>query len=134
MRLKINWSEWGTGKKVAAILVVCCIGCIIIGMISGIGSPDQNTSPNKVTGTQVKIIYDGSWSGSILNGSSSSSYSGDGNETINITNSSDYSTVSATIQKQGGNSRDLKVQIIRDGEVKKEENTTAEYGVVSIAD
>ncbi|MDE4078403.1 hypothetical protein OTK55_05180 [Methanosphaera sp. Vir-13MRS] len=132
MRFKLDWSEWGTGKKIAVVLVVCCIGCIIIGMIAGVGTPDQNT--NKATGTQVKIIYDGSWSGSILNGSSSSSYSGDGNETINITNSSDYSTVSATIQKQGGNSRDLKVQIIRDGEVKKEENTTAEYGVVSIAD
>lgn len=131
MRLKFNWSEWGTGKKIAVILVICCIGCIIIGMIAGVGSPDQNT---KATGTQVKIIYDGSWSGAIANGGTSSSYSGDGNETINVTNSSDYSIVSATIQKQGGNSRDLKVQIIRNGEIKKEQNTSAEYGVVSISD
>ncbi|RAP43432.1 hypothetical protein [uncultured Methanosphaera sp.] len=132
MRFKLDWSEWGTGKKIAVVLVVCCIGCIIIGMIAGVGTPDQNTS--NATGTQVKIIYDGSWSGSINNGDGSSTYSGDGNETINVTNSSDYSIVSAAIQKQGGNSRELKVQIIRNGEIKKEQSTTAEYGVVSVSD
>ena len=45
-----------------------------------------------------------------------------------------WDMVSATIQKQGGDSGDLTVQIIKDGKVTKEESTTAAYGVVSVVD
>lgn len=38
------WSEWSTGKKVIAIIAVCCIGLLIVGFIGSIVSPDANTS------------------------------------------------------------------------------------------
>ena len=41
-----DFKEWSTLKKVASILVVCCIGIIIVAMIGGGLSPDQNTSVN----------------------------------------------------------------------------------------
>lgn len=39
-----DWKEWSTAKKAISIIVVCCIGLIIIGMLTGGGTPDQNTS------------------------------------------------------------------------------------------
>ena len=40
-----DWKEWSTAKKAISIIVVCCIGLIIIGLIIGSGTPDKNTSP-----------------------------------------------------------------------------------------
>ncbi len=39
-----DFKEWSTTKKVISIIVVCCIGLFIVGMIVGSFSPDQNTS------------------------------------------------------------------------------------------
>ena len=40
-----DWKEWGTAKKAASIIAVCCIGIIIIGLVLGSFSSDKNTSP-----------------------------------------------------------------------------------------
>ena len=138
-----DWKEWSTTKKAISILVVCCIGLIIIGALTGGGSPDKNTqstassnSDNDSTaeqaqGLQVKIIYSGKWSGALGEAGSSNSISGTGNETIDMDD--DVSIVSATAQKQDGSSEELVVQIIKDGKVIKEGSTNTEYGVVSIS-
>lgn len=39
-----DWKEWSTGKKAISIIIVCCIGLLIIGVIVGIIFPDLNTS------------------------------------------------------------------------------------------
>ena len=42
--------------------------------------------------------------------------------------------VTAVIQKSGGGSGTLKVEILKNGKVVKEASTSAEYGVVSVVD
>lgn len=41
-----DWKEWSTSKKAISIIVVCCIGLIIIGLVLGSFSSDKNTSPD----------------------------------------------------------------------------------------
>ena len=113
-----DWKEWSTPKKVISILAVCCIGLIIIGMITGGGSPDKNTSPindgnnnvEQITGKQVKIIYDGEWSGAAGDVSSINSISGSGDETIDMPD--DASLISANAQKKDGSSNELTILFI----------------------
>lgn len=134
-----DWKEWSTPKKVISILAVCCIGLIIIGMITGGGSPDKNTSTindgnnnvEQITGKQVKIIYDGEWSGAAGDVSSINSISGSGDETIDMPD--DASLISANAQKKDGSSNELTIQILKDGKVVKESSTTAEYGVAQVS-
>ena len=134
-----DWKEWSTPKKVISILAVCCIGLIIIGMITGGGSPDKNTSPindgnnnvEQITGKQGKIIYDGEWSGAAGDVSSINSISGSGDETIDMPD--DASLISANAQKKDGSSNELTIQILKDGKVVKESSTTAEYGVAQVS-
>lgn len=141
-----DWKEWSTAKKAISIIAVCCVGLIIIGAIIGAGSPDKNTAPTttsssdnnttadstpEVKGVQVHVTYDGSWSGSIGDVSSQSTYSGTGEDTIDLPDA--QSIVSAVVQKQSGDTSELKVEILKDGKVIKEGTTSAEYGVVTVS-
>ncbi|WP_295608240.1 hypothetical protein [Methanobrevibacter sp.] len=136
-----TFKEWSTGKKILSVVGVCCVLLIIFAVVGGFGSTDKNTSSDtSSSGTvedtpalQLKITTDGSWSGSVLVGGSSKSIDGSGSQTIDLDGDS-WDMVSATIQKQGGDNGDLTVQIIKDGNVAKEESTTAAYGVVSVVD
>lgn len=82
---------------------------------------------------QVKVIYSGSWDGAVGTIDSSNSVSGSGTKVLNIDGSS-WDICSAVIQKKDSGSGKLTVQIIKDGNVKKESSTTASYGVVSVSD
>lgn len=130
-----DWKEWSTAKKAISIIIVCCIGLIIVGIISGGLSSDKNTTPTdngeQVTGKQVKIIYDGEWSGAAGDAGSINSISGSGDKTIDIPD--DANIISANAQKKDSSSDKLTVQILKDGEVVKESSTTAEYGVAQVA-
>lgn len=152
--LKEKLNGLSTVKKgIVGFIAICCIGIILMGII-GSGTPDKNTSTDTVDNSkttefsendsssentkpssplQVRITTDGAWSGAIGSGTSTSSYDGNGDKTIDIEGSS-FDMVSATIQKKGGGSGELKVEILKDGEVVKESSTNAEYGVVSIVD
>jgi len=46
-----DWKEWSTAKKAISIIVVCCIGLIIVGLLIGGFSSDKNTSPD----TTIKV-------------------------------------------------------------------------------
>ena len=136
-----DWKEWGTGKKILSIVVVCCLALIVIGLITGGASPDANTSSSDssssgddVSGVQVKVTYDGQWSGSIMDGEGTSqSFDGTGPETIDVEGDS-WSMVSTTFQKRDIGSGKMTVEIIKDGKVAKSGSTSAQYGVVSVAD
>jgi hypothetical protein len=141
MGLKDIWNG-GTGGKIGIIAGACCIGLILIVLIGGAISPDANTkttttsgnstdndTTEKVDGWQVQIITEDSWSGSVGGDSSQSSYQGKGNKTIDL--GTEPKIVSASIQKKGQNSKELKVQILKDGEVKEKSSTTAEFGVAT---
>lgn len=51
-----DWKEWGTGKKIGSIILVCCIGLIIIGAIGGILFPDSNTSEHRFYMTDSSFV------------------------------------------------------------------------------
>ena len=148
----MDFSEWSTGKKVAAIVGLCCVGLIIITMIGGMASPDKTTTSKtdttvssndtnttnttggteeKFDGWQVKIITEDKWTCAAGAEGSSSSYQGKGNKTIDI---GEANIVSANAQKKSKNSKELKIQLLKDGEVRKESSTTAEYGIASVTD
>lgn len=153
-----EWKEWSTAKKAISILVVCCIGLIIISVLTGGGSPDKNTatapaSDNNTTstgndtsndssnntensttdeakGVQVKVTYSGKWSGAIGSGGSSNTVSGTGDKVIDL---DEGGIVSANAQKQDASSETLKIQILKDGKVIEEASTDSEYGVASVS-
>lgn len=140
-----DWKEWSTAKKAISIIGVCCIGILIIAALGGGLSQDKNTAPannnnnnnnnnaqaNQAKGVQVHIIYDGSWSGSIGDAGSQSTYDGDGEKTIDLPDAS--SVVSAAIQKKSDDSSELKVEILKDGKVIKDGSTSGQYGVVTVS-
>lgn len=83
------------------------------------------------SGYSVKIIAEGGWSGSIMSGGSSKSVEGEGTETFKL--DGNPSIVSANAQKQGANSNELTIQIIKDGKVVKESSTSAEHGLAQVS-
>lgn len=89
------------------------------------GSSDDSSSSS---GYQVRISYDGDWSGSLGAGGSVRSVDGSGTETFDIEEDDPF-VVSANAQKQDSGSGELTVQILEDGEVVSEQSTSAEYGV-----
>ncbi len=79
---------------------------------------------------QVRIRYDGEWSGSISSEGSSRSVDGSGTQTIDIED--EPNIISANAQKQDDSSRELTIQILEDGVATAEESTTAEFGVAQV--
>ncbi|WP_254535261.1 hypothetical protein [Halomarina litorea] len=97
-------------------------------MTSGSGSNSGDSSDG--ANLEVRIQYDGQWTGSISAGGSARSVDGSGTETIDIDDSA--SIVSANAQKQDDRSGTLTIQILSNGEVLKESSTSAAYGVASV--
>jgi hypothetical protein len=97
------------------------------------GSDSDSTEDSNGSGSsyEVRIEYDGEWSGSVGSGGSTSSVDGSGTETIEIDGSPDI--ISANAQKQDDSSNELTIQILEDGEVVEEGSTTASYGVAQIS-
>ena len=81
-------------------------------------------------GFQVRIIYDGEWTGAAGAEGGTSSIEGEGEETIDIDDDADI--ISANAQKQDDSDRELTIQILEDGEVVAEESTTAGFGVAQV--
>lgn len=112
-----------------------------VASVSAIPSQDQpvtstpasteTQSQSDGSGLQIRVLYDGEWSGAISAGGSSRTVEGSGDETIDIPD--DASIVSANAQKMEANNEELTIQILRDGEVIQESSTTAEYGVASVS-
>jgi hypothetical protein len=121
---------------VGAILAVVILG--ILGAAAGGDSVDTNDAgsggdDNQQSGPDyaVKVQYSGDWSGamSVTSGgdSTTESISGSGTETIPI--DGEPTIVSANAQKQDATSETVVVQIIRNGEVVSEANSSSSYGV-----
>ncbi len=89
----------------------------------------EMSNSEKSDGWAVNIISDGAWSGSIGGDGNSHSVDGYGNKLIPI--EGDPWVVTAVIQKQD-EFGDLKVQLLKDGKVKEESETSSAYGVVSV--
>lgn len=98
---------------------------------SNADSSNSADSSSSSSGYQVRITYDGEWSGAVGAVGSTSSYDGSGSDTIDVGEVS-YDIVSAVIQKRDSGSGELKVEILKDGVVVKGGSATSTYGVVSI--
>lgn len=87
-------------------------------------------------GLEVRIVYSGEWAGALsVTGDGSSdlrSIQGSGPTTIDVPD--DAQIVSVNAQKQDDSSKEITVQIIRDGEVIAESSTNAEYGVAQTSE
>lgn len=79
---------------------------------------------------QVRIIYDGDWSGSVGGDGSTRSVDGTGTETFDV--DGDPFIVSANAQKQDDSNNELTVEILENGEVIAQESTTAGYGLAQV--
>ncbi len=110
-------------------------GCIVLILLIVVGmalSPDNPGTSTEDQGVQLNITTAGSWSGSYLANGTTSSISGNGNKLVDL-NTTSGDIVSATIQKEGGGTGELKVDIIKNGKVVKSASTNTGYGVVSLS-
>jgi len=90
-------------------------------------SSDSDSSDSSY---QVRISYDGEWSGSISGDGSSRTVDGSGTETFNI--DGDPLIVSANGQKRDDGSDTLTVEILQGDEVIARQSTSASYGVAQV--
>lgn len=143
--------EERSGRQIGTnvVVVVAVVGMLTIGAVApaedttssnGVdadepaadegGDGGSGSAESERDGVAVVISYSGEWSGAVGAESSTESHDGYGSTTITVTG--DPEIVAATIQKSepGGT---LRVQIVVDGEVVEEGQTSAEYGVVSIS-
>jgi hypothetical protein len=81
--------------------------------------------PTKI---QIRVMYDGNWSGVYGDASGSRSVDGSGTTTFTISNA--QSSVSAVFQKADGSSNPLTLIIFKDGNEAGRSTTTAAYGKV----
>lgn len=91
----------------------------------------STTSSSASTGVQIRITYSGPWSGAYGDTGSMQSIDGSGSKIITLSNPG--SIISTSFQKQDNSQNQLKVEILKDGQVLKMGSTTAAYGVVAVA-
>ena len=90
-------------------------------------SSDSDSSDSSY---QVRISYDGEWSGSISGDGSSRTVDGSGTETFDV--DGDPFIVSGNGQKRDDGSGTLAVEILQGGEVIAKQSTSASYGVAQV--
>ena len=121
MSIKDTWNELDTTKKILAVFAVCCILAIIaVVAFGGLGS-----------GAQVKVNYDGPYTGVIQDGNTIRMITGYGNQTFDLECDND-DQIHTQISKQDDSFEKLEVQIIKNGEVVQEQSTSMPYGFVSM--
>lgn len=77
---------------------------------------------------QVRIIYEGSWIGSIKDQDGTRTISDSGNESF----SASGGVISANAQKQDTTDREITIQIVVNGEVERERSSTSKFGIVQV--
>jgi len=83
------------------------------------------------TGVQIRITYSGLWSGAYGDAGAMQSIDGTGSKTITLDNPG--SIISTSFQKKDNSQDELKIEILKNGQVLKSGSTTAAYGVVAVA-
>ena len=94
-------------------------------------TPYPTTSSSISSNVQIRITYSGLWSGAYGDAGSMQSIDGSGSETITLDNPG--SIISTSFQKKDNSQDELKVEILKNGQVLKSGSTTAAYGVVAVA-
>lgn len=156
--LLVAYAQRG-GKYKKRAYVIAAVLILLFGVAAATGdAPEENVPSGEEDGTaepesqgsnddesssgadnpdyEVRIRYNGPWSGSIGHCESGSctqeSYQSQNDGSIAY--NGDVDSISASIQKEDDSSSTLTVQILEDGEVVAEGQTSAEYGVVSVSE
>lgn len=101
-------------------------------LINGVEKSYQELGEESSQYVSFRVIYSGSWQGSIGSESGQRSISGQGDSHLPVDNNA--TIVSGNAQKQDNGSGTLTVQILVDGEVANEESTSTEYGVAQVSE
>ncbi|WP_459194686.1 hypothetical protein [Halosimplex sp. J119] len=100
--------------------------------VDGVEKSNQEFGEESSQYVSFKVLYSGSWQGSLGTTSGQRSISGRGDSHLPVDNSADI--VSGNAQKQDDGSGTLTAQIIVDGEVVNEQSTSAGYGVAQVSE
>ena len=119
-----KWNGFTTGKKIISIIVLCCIGLLIIGLIGSVLSPDANTSSDTYNSdVSDSSSYDSDVSDSSSSGSSSSSSDDD----YSYSSSSNGNDVSSHYEGEEG-TQDTYGTFHEDGSVESHSTGKTKYG------
>lgn len=137
-----KWERLGAGKKITIVLGIVIIALLLFSLINILTAPDSKSSFNLVTSNQsngdvptepfqVKVIYNGSWSGKFGNVNSPVYHSGSGEKSYRL-DAAGWDNVMAEVYKNTVSSDKLTVQIIKNGKVVKENSTTGTQNGVTL--
>ena len=133
-------SSWnmGFGKKIIIILGIIVLALLLFTMVYNFTQPSYHESLNVISddGSQHQISsypykavikYDGSWYASVGNPDYPKEYSGHGSKTISL-DCAMWDMVDMEVQKQDYGEGELKIQLLKNGEVVAEKSTTNATG------
>ena len=133
-------SSWnmGLGKKIIIILCIIVLALLLFSLVYNLTQPSYQESLNVISddGSQHQtssypykavIKYDGSWYASLGNPNYPTEYSGYGSKTISL-DCAVWDMVDMEVQKQDYGEGELKIQLLKNGEVVAENSTTNTTG------
>ena len=120
---KDNGWNISTGKKIAIVLGIVVIALLLFSFIYNSTQPDNKSSLN--------VIYNGTWSGKVGDPNYIREVSGRGDESYNL-DCAPWDKVTMVIEKSDGSSNELKIELLKNGNVVAENSTTSSTGSVVI--
>ena len=137
-------SSWnmGLGKKIIIILCIVVLSYLLFTMVYNYTQPSYQESLNVISDDgshhqassypyKAVIKYDGSWYARVGNPNYLAKYSGYGSKTISLDCAS-WDRVDVEVQKQDYGEGELKIQLLKNGEVVAEQSTTNTTGKLVI--
>ena len=137
-------SSWnmGIGKKIVMVLGIIVIGYLLFSAVYNISQPSEQESLNVITDDgshlqassypfEAKIAYNGSWYAEMGDPNYLVKESGEGKGQYTL-DCAAWERISIDAQKQDYGEGELKVQLVRNGEVVAENSTTDPNGRVVI--
>ena len=119
-----KWNSFSTEKKIVSIIVVCCIGLFIIGLIGSVLSPDANTSSSSYDSDSYDYSSS-SYDSDLSDSSSSSSYGSD--DDYSYTSNSNGRDVSSHYEGEEG-TQDTYGSFHDDGSIESHSTGKTKYG------
>ncbi|WP_067041717.1 hypothetical protein [Methanobrevibacter sp. YE315] len=128
----------GTARKIVIVLGIIIIALLLFSFIYNFNQPSYDENLNVITdnGTVHKsaaypyravIQYNGSWYAQMGNPSYLVSESGEGSESF-VLDCAAWDRICLDVQKQDGGDGELKIQLLRNGQVVDEKSTTNATG------
>ena len=129
-------------KKIAIVLGIVVIALLLFSFIYNSTQPDNKSSLNVISADekvqegsnypyQAHIMYNGTWSGKVGDPNYIREVSGHGDESYNL-DCAPWDKVNIVIEKSDGSSNELKVELLKNGNVVAENSTTSSTGSVVI--